>query len=146
MKLVTICATCLVLLPVAAFAAGPFDGTWKVSLQHIQLSKKPIVLLLNAGDFICKTCLAPTTIKTDGTDQKVKGNPNIDTTAVTVIDANTVTAVYKLGGKTVQKLLKEFGSSELVRAASEDQLAAVVGRAAARKVRAHYEVPSRELP
>jgi len=102
MKLVTICATCLVLLPVAAFAAGPFDGTWKVSLQHIQLSKKPIVLLLNAGDFICKTCLAPTTIKTDGTDQKVKGNPNIDTTAVTVIDANTVTAVYKLGGKTVQ--------------------------------------------
>jgi excinuclease ABC subunit C len=43
-----------------------------------------------------------------------------------------------VGAKTVQKLLKELGSSELVRAASEDQLAAVVGRAAARKVRAHY--------
>jgi len=55
-------------------------------------------------------------------------------------------AIPGVGGKTVQKLLKEFGSSELVRAASEDQLAAVVGRAAARKVRAHYEVPSRELP
>jgi hypothetical protein len=37
--------------------------------------------------------------------------------------------------------LKEFGSSELVRAASEDQLAAVVGKAAARKVRSHYAAP-----
>ena len=44
-----------------------------------------------------------------------------------------------VGEKTVRKLLKEFGSSELVRAASEDQLAMVVGRAAARKVRQHYE-------
>ena len=44
-----------------------------------------------------------------------------------------------IGQKTVQRLLKEFGSSELVREAPEDKLAAVVGRAAARKVRAHYE-------
>jgi excinuclease ABC subunit C len=49
-------------------------------------------------------------------------------------------AITGVGERTVQKLLKEFGSSELVRAASEDQLAAIVGRAAARKVRAHYEV------
>jgi excinuclease ABC subunit C len=48
-------------------------------------------------------------------------------------------AVKGVGAKTVQRLLKEFGSSERVRAASEDQLAAVVGRAAARKVKAHYE-------
>src|SRR5215468_3833016 len=47
-------------------------------------------------------------------------------------------AIQGVGKRTVQKLLKEFGSSELVRAATEDQLAAVVGRAAARKVRAHY--------
>ncbi len=44
-----------------------------------------------------------------------------------------------VGKKTVLKLLKEFGSSELVRAASEDQLTAVVGRAAARRVRTHYQ-------
>jgi len=43
-----------------------------------------------------------------------------------------------VGIKTVRKLLKEFGSSELVRRATEDQLAMVVGRAAARRVRAHY--------
>src|ERR1039457_6120794 len=44
-----------------------------------------------------------------------------------------------VGEKTVQKLLRHFGSSELVRAANEDQLAAVVGRAAARRVKRYYE-------
>ncbi|HMD70458.1 MAG TPA: excinuclease ABC subunit UvrC [Bryobacteraceae bacterium] len=47
-------------------------------------------------------------------------------------------AIPGVGEKTVRKLLKAFGSSELVRAASEDQLAAVAGRAAARKVLAFY--------
>jgi excinuclease ABC subunit C len=47
-----------------------------------------------------------------------------------------------VGSKTVQKLLKQLGSSELVKAATEDQLAAIVGRAAARRVRAHYTVPT----
>ena len=47
-------------------------------------------------------------------------------------------AIPGVGDLTVKKLLKEFGSSELVRAASEDQLASVVGRAAARKVRTFY--------
>jgi len=50
-----------------------------------------------------------------------------------------------VGKKTVQKLLKHFGSSELVRAASEEQLAAVVGRASARRVRSHY-LPQPEVP
>ena len=44
-----------------------------------------------------------------------------------------------IGEITVRKLLKEFGSSELVRRASEDELAKQVGRSAARKVRAHFE-------
>ncbi len=48
-------------------------------------------------------------------------------------------AIKGVGKKTVQRLLKEFGSSELVRETSEEKLAAVVGRAAARKVKAHYE-------
>ncbi len=50
-------------------------------------------------------------------------------------ELDTITGV---GEKTVQKLLKQFGSSELVRAASEDELAKAVGRAAARRVKAHY--------
>ena len=47
-------------------------------------------------------------------------------------------AVEGVGKRTVQKLLKSFGSSELVRAATEEQLAAVVGRAAARRVKSHF--------
>jgi excinuclease ABC subunit C len=43
-----------------------------------------------------------------------------------------------VGEITVRKLLKEFGSSELVRQASEEELARRIGRAAARKVRTHY--------
>jgi excinuclease ABC subunit C len=43
-----------------------------------------------------------------------------------------------IGEITVRKLLKEFGSSAMVRAASEDELTKRVGKAAARKVRAYY--------
>ncbi len=44
-----------------------------------------------------------------------------------------------IGEITVRKLLKEFGSSVLVQQASEEELAKRVGKAAARKVRAHYD-------
>ena len=44
-----------------------------------------------------------------------------------------------IGEITVRKLLKEFGSSTLVRQASEEELARRVGKAAARKVRAFYD-------
>ncbi|HKD05580.1 MAG TPA: excinuclease ABC subunit UvrC [Bryobacteraceae bacterium] len=44
-----------------------------------------------------------------------------------------------IGEITVRKLLKEFGSSALVRQASETELAERVGRAAARKIRNYYD-------
>jgi excinuclease ABC subunit C len=44
-----------------------------------------------------------------------------------------------VGEKTVRKLLKHFGSSELVRVAPESDLAALVGRAVARRVRSFYD-------
>jgi len=44
-----------------------------------------------------------------------------------------------VGEKTVRKLLKHFGSSELVRVAPENDLAALVGRAVARRVRSFYD-------
>ncbi len=46
-----------------------------------------------------------------------------------------------VGSKTVQKLLKHFGSSEMVRSAPEEELAKLVGKAAARKVRDYYAPP-----
>ncbi|MDQ6665666.1 MAG: excinuclease ABC subunit UvrC [Acidobacteriota bacterium] len=43
-----------------------------------------------------------------------------------------------VGEKTVRMLLKHFGSSELVRSASENELSVQVGRAAARRIRLYY--------
>jgi excinuclease ABC subunit C len=43
-----------------------------------------------------------------------------------------------VGEVTVRKLLKEFGSSQLVRQATEEELAKRVGKAAARRIREHY--------
>jgi excinuclease ABC subunit C len=51
-----------------------------------------------------------------------------------------------IGARTVTRLLKEFGSSQLVRQASEDELSKVVGRAAARRVRAFYAADPAPVP
>lgn len=47
-----------------------------------------------------------------------------------------------VGEKTRQALLKGLGSSELVRQAPEDDLAKLVGRAAARRIRGFYDAPA----
>lgn len=51
-----------------------------------------------------------------------------------------------VGSKTVTKLLREFGSSERVRSATEQEIAKVVGKAAAKRVRAYYDEAPRQLP
>ncbi len=66
-------------------------------------------------------------------------------------NAQTLTSeldqIEGVGDKTVQKLLRAFGSSELVRNAPEEELARVVGRAAARRVKEFYSpVANRESP
>ena len=49
-----------------------------------------------------------------------------------------------VGKKTVEKLLKEFGSAERVRGASNDQLVRTIGAAATKKLRDHFEKPADE--
>jgi excinuclease ABC subunit C len=51
-----------------------------------------------------------------------------------------------IGDVTVRKLLKEFGSSTLVREATEEELAKRVGKAAARKIREFYNAPVSQTP
>lgn len=91
----------LALIPASALAAGAFDGTWKASLDHIQLSKKPSVYVLAGGEYTCSTCGPAYTIKADGTDQKVTGHAGYDTESIAVTDAHTVKTTDKLKGKTV---------------------------------------------
>ena len=87
------------LLPTAAMAAGPFDGTWKTQLDSIQFSARPDVYTLKQGVYKCSSCLPPVSVKADGTDQKVKGHPYYDTLTVREVDARTVQVTAKLGGK-----------------------------------------------
>ena len=47
-------------------------------------------------------------------------------------------SVPRVGEKTLTKLLRHFGSSERVRQAGEEELVKVVGRAATRRIRAHF--------
>jgi hypothetical protein len=89
------------LIPASALASGAFDGTWKVSLDHVQLSKKPSAYVLAGGEYTCSTCGPAYTIKADGTDQKVAAHPGFDTESIAVTDDHTVKTVDKLKGKTV---------------------------------------------
>jgi hypothetical protein len=97
MKRSTLVYAAIALAPCAAFAASPFDGNWKVSLSHIQLSKKPDVYVITSTSYTCSSCGPAYTIKADGTDQKVTGH-EFDTVAATVTP-NSVTTVAKLKGK-----------------------------------------------
>jgi excinuclease ABC subunit C len=50
-----------------------------------------------------------------------------------------------IGGKTISKLLREFGSLERVRGASTEELAKVIGPSAARRLREFYNAQPQEL-
>jgi hypothetical protein len=102
MRVIRVVAATIALVPICAFAAGPVDGTWKVRTKDIKLSTKPYVYLFTNGEFTCSTCVPAYTIKADGTDQKVSGQGDYDSEAVTIIDARTVQFTDKLHGKVVE--------------------------------------------
>jgi hypothetical protein len=91
----------ILLLPVLAWAAGPFDGTWKVDLNKVQFPEKPDTYVLLKGAYQCSTCVPKIDIKADGKDQPVAGSKYFDTLAVKMVDDKTVELTNKKGGKTV---------------------------------------------
>jgi hypothetical protein len=91
----------LLLLPLLASAQSQFDGTWKIDMNSVQLPKKPDVFLLQDGMYECKSCVPPISIKADGTDQKVTGQPYFDTMSMKVIDDHNVEGTTKRDGKVV---------------------------------------------
>jgi hypothetical protein len=85
----------------AASAQSPFDGTWKVDMNKVTFPQKPDVYLLQDGMYSCKTCTPPYTVKADGTDQPVTGQPYFDTAAIKVVSDHEIKETHKKGGKTV---------------------------------------------
>jgi hypothetical protein len=92
------------LLPLNAFADSPFDGTWKEDVSSMKASKTPDVMVLKDGMFSCKTCTPPYTVKADGSDQSVAGNPYMDTVAVNASDPHKLVLTEKKNGKTMETL------------------------------------------
>ncbi len=55
-----------------------------------------------------------------------------------------LTEIQGIGKKTAEKLLQEFASVEKMKAATQEELENVVGKAATKKVFAHYDLPYQE--
>ena len=51
-----------------------------------------------------------------------------------------------VGAATAKKLLTQLGSLKAVKAATEAEIAAVIGPAVARNVRQHYDAPAEGAP
>lgn len=91
------------LLPAVGRAQSVFDGTWKTDVNTIDFSAKPVVYVFKDGMYECKTCATKILVKTDGKDQKVEGDPYVDTLAVKIIDKNNLEMTGKKGGKVVSR-------------------------------------------
>lgn len=98
-KLLLAASMIAALVPAVGAAQSAFDGTWKTDPSKVTFSTKPVVMSFKDGMYDCKSCIYKTVVKTDGTDQKVEGNPYSDTLAVKIVDKNTVEMVSKKGGK-----------------------------------------------
>ena len=91
-----------VLLPAALMAQSPFDGTWRLDSDTVQMQRKPEVYLLKDGTYDCEACDPRLHLKADGNDKKITGDACFDTVNVKVIDGRTVEETYKKDGKTVE--------------------------------------------
>ena len=102
MKRLAFCAVFAALLvPTLAKAQSIFDGTWKIDMSKVDFPKKPDVFVLMSGNYSCKTCAPPYTIKADGKDHAVTGHPYFDTVAIKVVDDRTIEETDKKGGMMV---------------------------------------------
>ena len=98
MKTFTLCA---LLVPFAALADSPFDGTWVSKDESSVMDKKPVVVSLAKGIYENKAMVPAVKVKADGTDQPVKGHAYFDTIAVKSTGEDSIEVTTKKGGKVV---------------------------------------------
>ena len=80
---------------------SPFDGTWKVDLKSEKYISEPVEILLINGEYSCRSCTPPYTIKADGKDHEVSVSPYFDTENITIVDGRTLSRIDKKGGEQV---------------------------------------------
>lgn len=84
----------------ATAGAGSVDGTWKVDVNSVQFDQKPDEMLLQAGQYTCKSCVPPVTLAADGAFHPITA-PYADSESVKVVDDHHVVRTTKKGGKQV---------------------------------------------
>jgi len=89
----------LLLLPALCMAQSAFEGTWRPDPQRPSHPGEPEIAVLANGKYECPTCMPPYTVKADGHDQPLHGNPYYDTIAIAIVDARTITKIGKKDGK-----------------------------------------------
>lgn len=92
-------ALALLLVPVTALAASPFDGTWKVRTDSLKVTGKADAWTLQDGTFSCSSCDPPLNVKADGSEHKVTGHDYYDAISIKALDKNTVEQTRKRAGK-----------------------------------------------
>lgn len=96
-------AVAALLLPACALAHSEFDGAWKLDPPTLRISHgEHTVISLQNGVYRCDGCQAATiSIKADGVDHDVVGDPDIDTVAADVINDHSIRTIDKKAGKVV---------------------------------------------
>lgn len=91
----------LIALSPPGMAQSLFNGTWRPDPQIFSETRKADVIEMANGIYDCRTCEPPYTIKADGHDQVISGNPDYDTLSITTVNNRTVTKIAKKYEKTV---------------------------------------------
>jgi carbon monoxide dehydrogenase subunit G len=84
----------------ASVAAATIDGTWKADVDSVQFDQKPDELLLQGGQYSCKSCVPPITVAADGAFHAITA-PYADSLAVKVVDDHNVVRTSKKAGRQV---------------------------------------------
>jgi hypothetical protein len=100
-KLFTFAFALALLMPAAAIAQSPWDGTWKIDLATAQMPTKPDVYMLIGGVYQCKTCVPQISVRADNTDQMVSGHPYYNMVNIKIVDDHTILETDKMNGKIV---------------------------------------------
>ena len=95
----------LSLLPIAAFAKDPFEGTWKARMDSFKTTGAPTVFELKDGTFSCKSCAPPYSIKADGSLQKTPENAYRDQVSFKATGASSAEWIVKKSGEPISKIL-----------------------------------------
>jgi hypothetical protein len=91
------------LVPVTAFAATPFDGTWKVLADSTKVTGKPDTFAISNGVYACNNCVPPYQLTADGSDQAIPGHAYEDHEAVKIVGPSSVEITDKKAGKVMFK-------------------------------------------